>query len=107
MNQGRLSAERWVIPKGTKNYDAALKFIAFTCRAKNQAEMSNNFTYGATNKLAYKYISAERAKVLPSSPENIKKQWWYNDEWWSSTNPKNGKTYLETVKEMWDTWALK
>lgn len=106
-NQGRLTHEHWIIPKGTKNYDAAMKFIAFVSHAKQQATMSNGYPNGAVNKHAYKYISPSRAKELPSSPENVKKQFFFNDEWWVSTNPKTGKTNLETVKERWDSWVLK
>jgi putative spermidine/putrescine transport system substrate-binding protein len=105
-NQGKMSREHMVIPKGTKNYDAAMKFIAFCLRAENQAAMSNNYPNGAVNKNAYKYISAERAKQLPSSPENYKKQLLFNDEFWSSTDPKTGRTYHELSKEMWDAWLL-
>jgi putative spermidine/putrescine transport system substrate-binding protein len=106
-NQGRLTDERWIVPKGTRDYDAAMKFIAFTSMAKQQAAMSNAFPYGAVNKHAYKLISPSRAKELPSSPENAKKQFVFNVEWWTEINPATGKTNLETSKLMWDKWVLK
>jgi putative spermidine/putrescine transport system substrate-binding protein len=106
-NQGKLSPELWVIPKGTKNYEAANKFIAFASKAKQQAAMSNNYPNGAVNKHAYKFISPERARELPSSPENIKKQYILNGAWWASKDPKTGKTWNEIEKEKWDIWITK
>ncbi|MBW2078638.1 MAG: ABC transporter substrate-binding protein [Deltaproteobacteria bacterium] len=80
-NQGRLTHEVLVIPRGTKNYDLAMKLITFMSRADRQAAMSKGYPNGAVNKHAYSYISPERAKVLASSPENRKKQFLFNRDY--------------------------
>ena len=37
-------------------------------------------------------------RILPSSPENLKKQFIYNDEWWADNR--------DAVQKRWDQWAL-
>ena len=104
--EGKLNRDEWLIPKGTENFDLAMKFIAFCSHADQQAAMCKNYPNGAVNKHAYKQLSAQRAKELPSSPENAAMQFNIDYEWWASINPKTGRTWHETAKEMWDAWIL-
>jgi putative spermidine/putrescine transport system substrate-binding protein len=98
-NQGGYRMDLWAIPKGNKNYENAMKFIAFATRADRQAEFFNLYAYGPTNKDAFRLISAERAKLLPSYPENKEKQFLAEDPAWYSAN-------AEMVIEMWNRWIL-
>jgi putative spermidine/putrescine transport system substrate-binding protein len=106
-NEGNLSFEMFVVPKGTKNYDAAMKLLAFIAKAENQAAMSNNYPNGAVNKHAYKFISAEKAKDLPTSPENMKKQFVRDGEYWGKIDPATNKSRQELSAQMWQEWAMK
>lgn len=106
-NQGNLSYEYFLIPKGTKNYDAAMKLIAFIARAENQAAMSNIYPNGAANQLAYQHISPEKAEQLPTSPQNLKKQFIRDGEYWGSLDPKTGKSRQELSAMTWQKWVLK
>ncbi|MCX5839602.1 MAG: ABC transporter substrate-binding protein [Deltaproteobacteria bacterium] len=106
-NQGNLIFEMFLIPKGTKNYDAAMKLIAFILRADRQAAMSNMYPNGATNKHAYKHLSPQKAKGLPTSPENMKIQFVRDNDYWGAIDAKTGKSNQELSKEMWAEWALK
>jgi putative spermidine/putrescine transport system substrate-binding protein len=97
-NQGLLLNDYWVIPKGTKNFKNAMKFIEFSLRADRQAGYANEITYGPVNSEAYKLIKPERAKLLPSYPENMKKMVVWNGDWWGENRDK--------VLERWNAWML-
>jgi putative spermidine/putrescine transport system substrate-binding protein len=99
-NQGKLNNEYWGIPRGTKNYENALKFIEFSLQAQNQANWVHAYLggIGPTNKKAFPLIKPEILKNTPTSPENRKVQFLNNDEWW-------GKN-LERTTELWNTWVI-
>jgi putative spermidine/putrescine transport system substrate-binding protein len=48
-NQQILTADYFVIPKGSPNKDAAMEFIAWATCANNNAAPSANIPYGPTN----------------------------------------------------------
>jgi putative spermidine/putrescine transport system substrate-binding protein len=48
-NQQIVTADYLVVPKGTPNKDAAMKFIAYTACAANNAKPSDYIPYGPTN----------------------------------------------------------
>ena len=73
-NEGMLWLEYLFTPKGAPNYDNAMKFMAFQARADRQAELSKIFSYGPVNKEAFAMLSPERAKTMPSYPDNAAKQ---------------------------------
>jgi len=54
--------------------------------------------YGPTNLDAYQTISPERAKLLPTSPENLKQMAIANESWWSENRAK--------VTERFNSWLL-
>jgi putative spermidine/putrescine transport system substrate-binding protein len=97
-NQGEIQNNYWCILKGAKNYDNAMKLIAYATRPKAQAGFSTETLMGPANIHAFDLLSKDRARVLPSSPENLQKQFIYNDEWWAENR--------ETVQKRWDQWAL-
>ncbi|RLF55768.1 MAG: ABC transporter substrate-binding protein [Thermoplasmata archaeon] len=96
---GCLDLDWWCVPKGDPNRDLAMKFIDFAISAKRQGEqMQKYIAYGPTNKDSFKYITSERAKELPSYPENLKKQFQHNADYWG---PK-----LAPLTEKWKTWMI-
>ena len=96
---GCVDLDWWCIPKGNPNKDLAMKFINFALDAKRQGEqMEKYIAYGPTNLDAFKYISPERAKALPSYPENLKKQFAHDADYWG---PK-----LAPLTERWKTWMI-
>jgi putative spermidine/putrescine transport system substrate-binding protein len=97
-NQALIEPEWWVILKGSKNKDNALKFIAFASQAKRQAEMAKAFGVAPTNKDAFQYLDKVLIDELPTSPENIKKQIAINGDWWAKNEEK--------VKLIWEKWLL-
>lgn len=97
-NQALIEPEWWVIPKGAKNKENALEFIAFASQAKPQAEMTKAFGVAPVNKDAFKYLDKELVDELPTSPENIKKQVFVNGLWWAENQEK--------VNDIWERWLL-
>ena len=96
---GCIDLDWWCIPKGNPNKDLAMKFIDFALGAKRQAEqMEKYIAYGPTNLGAFKYISEERAKELPSYPENLKKQFAHDADYWGPN--------LAPLTERWKTWMI-
>lgn len=98
-NEGCLDLDWWCVPSGNPNRDLAMKFIDFAISAKRQGEqMQKYIAYGPTNKDAFKYITPERAKDLPSYPANLKKQFQMDADYWG---PK-----LASLTERWQTWMI-
>ncbi len=98
-NQAMLLSDWFAVPRGAKNRELAMKFIQFTCQAKQQALFSNLITYSPANPKAFEYISKERAAILPTSPENIKKVVPGNEDWWGNN--------FNAMEERWKAWILK
>ena len=48
-NQQILSADHFVVPKGSPNREAAMRFIAWIACAENNAALSKYIPYGPTN----------------------------------------------------------
>lgn len=82
-NQGIYLTIGWAIPKGNPNAADGQKFIAFCSDAKRMAAWTQKLAYGPTNTEAYKYISPERAKVLPTAPGRLKQLVQSNAQWWA------------------------
>ncbi|MCL4459916.1 MAG: ABC transporter substrate-binding protein [Chloroflexi bacterium] len=98
-NQGRLMLDYFVIPKGAKNYEGAMRFLAYIAKGKPQADLVKIIPYGPTNKRAYDYIDAAVARTLTSYPDNVKNQFIYDAVWWGEN--------LQKVVEKWNEWKLR
>jgi len=81
-NQQIVTADYLVVPKGTPNKDAAMKFIAYTICADNNAKPSQYIPYGPTN------INAKPApdKVADLSVSNADENSAYFDDEWLVNN---------------------
>ncbi|WP_439495972.1 ABC transporter substrate-binding protein [Bosea sp. (in: a-proteobacteria)] len=97
-NQGLYSIEGWAIPKGNPKAEAARQFIKFCSNPEQQALFTEVLAYGPTNLDAYKTVPAERAKALPTSPENLKQMAIANEDWWSANR--------SAVTERFNSWLL-
>lgn len=98
-NQGALDLDWWCVPMGDPNRDLAMKFINFAIAAKRQGIQAQKYiAYGPTNRDAFKYITPERAKVLPSYPANLKHQFQMNADYWGPI--------LAHLTERWESWMI-
>ena len=86
-------ADVLVVPKGAKNKDAAMKFIAHAVSAKSQAEFSKNSGYAPTNLESDKYMSDAERKALPKNQSGQKIS--VNIEYWAKNRDTIGKRWYE------------
>jgi len=104
-NQGLMQFDYWIIPKNAPNYENAMKFIEFATRPEVQAAMVELQLLGPVNLKAFDHLPADRAKALPSHPENLKKQVLLSAEFWASKDD-GGKSMVEKNQEMWNRWSI-
>jgi putative spermidine/putrescine transport system substrate-binding protein len=85
-NEGIYQNTCLVIPKGSKNKEAALKVINEMLSPDLQADIPKYIAYGPANPKAYELgkISDDVKKTLPSAPENFGQQVLIGAEWWAS-----------------------
>jgi putative spermidine/putrescine transport system substrate-binding protein len=92
------NARAQVVIEGNPRADLARRFIKFCANAKRQAEFVSRLAYGPTNPKAYEFIPAERAKFLPTAPDNLKLMMQSNTEWWGKNK--------EGALERFNAWLL-
>jgi len=94
---GIYDLDYWVIPKGTPNKDAALKFIAFATQPDNQAEYARNIAYGPTNNKALAKLDPKVLDGLPTAPANAKDALQFNIKFWADQG--------EELEKRFASWA--
>jgi putative spermidine/putrescine transport system substrate-binding protein len=67
-----ITTTMWGVAKGSPNRKLAWEFLQFAVQPKPQADFANKLYYGPTNPDAFKYISPEVSRQLPTYPENVK-----------------------------------
>ncbi len=97
-NHGTVSSDFWIIPKGTKNFEGAMKFVAYCMRPERQAHLTKLIHYGPTNQDAFQFIAPERAALLPSAPQNMEKMVRADILWWVK--------HRAAVVKKFDAWIL-
>ena len=98
-NQGVLHFSSSGIPKGAKNKENAMKFLAFTTRPDREAAFAKVIPYPGLNRSLYKYLDPSYGVNLPTYPENLKKQVTQNYDWWVKNREK--------VDLRWNEWLTK
>lgn len=104
-NQALIEHSYWGILKGAKNIENAQKFIEFASRADSQAAYAKLFVVGPLNRKAFDLIPVDRAKVLPTYPENVAKAIWRDAAWWAKKDA-SGKTNQDINSALWNAWTL-
>ena len=94
---GIYDLDYWVMPKGTPNKDAALKFIALASSPDHQAEYAKNISYGPTNTKALAKLDAKVLAQLPTSPANSKDALQFNIRFWADQG--------EALEKRFAAWA--
>lgn len=97
-NQNIQSVDYLVIPKGSKNRDAAMALIGEMTVAENQAKLANMIAYSPTNPEAFKTVDPALSPWLSTNPENAAKGFVINAEYW--------RDKYEELAERWSAWKL-
>jgi putative spermidine/putrescine transport system substrate-binding protein len=71
-NEASVLTTMWGVVKGAPNAKLAWEFVQFAVQPEPQAEFARRLFYGPTNPAAYKFLSPEISRELPTSPENSK-----------------------------------
>jgi putative spermidine/putrescine transport system substrate-binding protein len=98
-NQATLSSESWVVPKGSKKTELAMKFINFATRADVQAAYSEKIDYSPVNQKSFELLPKEVQERLGTSPELVKKQ--------VVTDPNYWAEHYEELSQRLQEWHLK
>ena len=104
-NQALSEFNYWTVLKGSQNYKNALKFIEFASRPESQAGLAKLQVLGPLNKKAFAMIPPERAKLLPTAPENQAVAVKLDPAWWAEKDA-SGKSNQEKNNAMWNAWIL-
>ncbi len=98
-NGGFYSLSGWCIPKGNPKADLARQFVKFVARPDRQAAYTTKLPNGPSNPNAYKFITPENARRLPTFPENLQVSARLNDAFWGKHKAESDTRFNE--------WLLK
>lgn len=80
---GMISADSWVIPRGAENRDVAMSFINFATRAIPSANFSLLQPFGPANRDAFAMIRDDVVAALPTAPHHLRVQFFENWSYWA------------------------
>ena len=87
-----------VVPKGSKNRDAAMRLIDTMTVAENQTKVANLIAYSPTNLAAVKDVDQKVGPWLCTAPENLQKGFVMSQLYW--------RDHLKDLTERWTAWKL-
>jgi len=92
------SVDYLVVPRGSRNAAAAMRLIDVMTLPDNQAKLANLIAYAPTNPAAFSAVDPQIAPWLSTQPENIKRGFVINAEYWRDN--------LKRLQERWAAWKL-
>jgi putative spermidine/putrescine transport system substrate-binding protein len=98
-NGGIYDFDAWAIPKGAKNKEDAMKFLAFMLQPPQQKAYSEHIAYGPANKQAIALLDSKTAANLPTAEENIAGQLAMGVQFWTD--------FGESLEQRFNAWAAK
>jgi putative spermidine/putrescine transport system substrate-binding protein len=87
-----------VVPKGSRNRDAAMRLIDTMTVAENQTKVANMIAYSPTNLAGLKGIDPKIEPWLCTTPDNLKKGFVMSQAYWRDN--------LAKLTERWTAWKL-
>lgn len=97
-NQGAIKESAFGIPKGARDAVWGQRLLAVMADARLQARYADEVGYPGLNLDATQYTNKDIVPFLPTSPENLPRQFWVNLEWWADNGP--------AIQERWARWLL-
>ncbi len=98
MNEGVLALDSWVIPRGAKNKELAMKFLAFATSAEVDAAYATAYPYGPINLKAYTLMTDKAKSRLATNPEVRKTQVMTDVNWWLDN--------FDPINDRFQKWLL-
>ena len=97
-NQGMISADAWVTPRGAPNADVAMSFINYATRAVPTANFSRMQPFGPVNQDALDLLLPEVAESLPNYVEHFGLQFFENWSYW--------RDHKDPLTAQFEDWLL-
>ncbi len=97
-NEGMISADAWVTPRGSENADVAMSFINYATRAVPTANFSGRQPFGPVNKDALELMRDDIMESLPNAPQNLEVQFFENWSYW--------RDQRESLEQQFEEWLL-
>jgi putative spermidine/putrescine transport system substrate-binding protein len=97
-NQNMQSVDYLVVPRGVKNKAVAMALIDEMTLPEHQAKVAELMALAPTNPEAFKFINPAVSPWLSTTPENAKKGFLVNEEYW--------KDHYKDLAEKWEAWKL-
>jgi len=94
---GGLNMDYWLIPKTCRDPEAVHQFLDLVLTPKQEAIFTSKMMYGPVNPQTIDLLPQDMQKLMATNPENLKKQFWLDNEFW---RPK----YKE-LNEQYMTWV--
>ena len=92
------SVDYLVVPRGSRNRDAAMALVNTMTEPENQAKLANLIAYAPTNPAAFKSVDPKIEPWLSTAPANVEKGFVINAAFWRDN--------LKPLMERWNTWKL-
>ncbi|WP_404380535.1 ABC transporter substrate-binding protein [Caenispirillum salinarum] len=80
--------ELWGIPKGSRDREDALDFIAFASQPARMAEQARHIAYGPVRESALAMLSQGERADLPTAQENARHALWADEQWWAENQAR-------------------
>jgi len=97
-NQHMLQLQGYGIFKDAKNMKEAQLLVDYAMQPKAQLGLPKELAYGPTNRKTFAMLPPERVAMLPGSPEQMKRCFIQDAEWWDQNRAK--------VNSIWSKWIL-
>ena len=97
-NGGVNFVDYWVVPKGAKNPENAMRFLNVISKAEGQMVVGKKMAYGGNNPAADEKYSAEHQVHMPTFADNAEGLVTMDSDWWSQN--------LKSVFSRWQAWTL-
>jgi len=94
----------WVVPAGTKNADAVMKYLHFATDTQRLADQAKYISYGPARKSSaplvgkHATLGIDMAPHMPTDPNNAKTTLLYNYEFWADNR--------DDIDERFQAWLL-
>ena len=97
-DQNLMVPNAWMVPKGSKNVEAAMEFIAYATSAEAQTKIAELIPYAPTNDQADPQLDELGLEFLPTSAANKATQVSVDFAWWADN--------YEASQKSWDAWRI-
>jgi putative spermidine/putrescine transport system substrate-binding protein len=97
-NENMQSVDYLAVPRGVENRAVAMALINEMVRPEHQAKIADLMALAPTNPEAFKFVSPSALPWLSTAPDNAKKGFLVNEEYW--------KDHYKELAEKWEAWKL-